>query len=516
VSDPFCLFCLVQVFNCSEGLDYQMMAQLFSGLVQSGAYACFDEFNRIEVEVLSVVAQQLLTIQTAIMQNVGTFLFEGRELKLNAGCGFFITMNPGYAGRTELPDNLKALFRPVAMTVPDSELISEILLFTEGFVNSKVLASKLVKMYRLCAEQLSPQVHYDFGLRSVKSVLNTAGALKRENPNLNEELALIQALRATNAPKFLPDDLPLFNSILTDLFPGFQMGGAADPISNAALLQKAIADTLTQMKLEKVPYQVEKIVQLHDTIMVRHGVMLVGPTGGGKTTCYNVLANAMPKVTAVNVETHVLNPKALSINELYGVFEELSREWTEGLVAHLVRTLIADSSPTRHWIIFDGPVDALWIENMNSVLDDNKMLCLANGERMSLTPNITMIFEVDNLNAASPATVSRCGMIYVEPENMGWRPAVVHWLNTLFLLQTSSIPYPAAASSNTDSSGANASHLRKLPVSEELRAYVLQLFDKHVEPGLKFVRQQCREEVLLQTETMQFIVHSIDIIVYYF
>ena len=115
------------------------MGQLLSGLVQTGSLACFDELDRIEVEVLSVIAQQLLTIQTAIQQKVHFFIFEGRNIKLNPHCGFFITMNPGYSGRTELPENLKALFRPVAMTMPDSELISEILLFSEGFTKSKVI-----------------------------------------------------------------------------------------------------------------------------------------------------------------------------------------------------------------------------------------------------------------------------------------------------------------------------------------------------------------------------------------
>eukprot|EP00966_Prymnesium_polylepis_P233584 5402740-Prymnesium_polylepis.1 len=244
------------------------MGKFFKGLSTAGAWACFDEFNRIDIEVLSVIAQQVLTIQEAGKARVERFIFEGREIGLNPGWGAFITMNPGYAGRAELPDNLKALFRPVAMMIPDYRLIAEIMLFSEGFGEAKPLSNKMTQLYRLSSEQLSKQDHYDFGMRAVKSVLVMAGGLKRANPTLAENVTLIRALRDSNLPKFLYDDLPLFTSIIKDLFPGVEI-----PSVDYGMLQVAIENQLRKASLQPVPSYVAKVIQLFETMLVRHGVM---------------------------------------------------------------------------------------------------------------------------------------------------------------------------------------------------------------------------------------------------
>ncbi|KAI9141400.1 dynein heavy chain and region D6 of dynein motor-domain-containing protein [Paraphysoderma sedebokerense] len=419
----------VFVQNCSDGLDHKSMARMLSGLAQTGAYGCFDEFNRIDIEVLSVVALQISCILSAVSRKARTFVFEDREIHLNLNCGIFITMNPTYIGRVDLPDNVKSLFRPIAMVVPDNCLISEILLFAAGFSNTKNLARKVDSLYRLAANHLSKQDHYDFGLRAITSALKIAGICKRIDFSVSDDIVLLTTLHNVNISKLTAEDVPLFLGILSDLFPGTEMS-----INPNEIFIEAVRNSLTSIGHQCVEKLVSKVVQLYETKLSRHGIMIVGNVKSGKTTIWKTLQSTLETLGKLYPEkytaakSYIINPKASPLGELYGEWSLVSNEWTDGILPNIMRACCSDTKNDEKWIILDGPVDPIWIESMNSVLDDNKMLTLINGERIALMSDMLLLFEVEDLAMASPATVSRCGMIYMDYEYLGWRPYIQSWL----------------------------------------------------------------------------------------
>ena len=189
------------------------MARIFTGLCNVGAWGCFDEFNRLPENILSAVSQQIQSIQQSMKMRVPLIL-NSVQVRLNRRVGLFITMNPGYAGRSELPENLKSLFRGVSMSVPDKTLIAEVLLYTKGFKKAEELSRKLVTFFNRCHEQLSDQAHYDFGLRALKCVIVASGMIKLSalTSQLSEEDAICDSLFRSVFPKFSAADYLVGNT----------------------------------------------------------------------------------------------------------------------------------------------------------------------------------------------------------------------------------------------------------------------------------------------------------------
>jgi dynein heavy chain len=169
-----------------------------------------------------------------------------------------------------------------------------------------------------------------------------------------------------------------------------------------------------------------KIIQLYETSLVRHGFMTVGSVGSGKTTIMNTLTDALTNAVVPH-RLNRMNPKSIKGQEMYGVMNNVSGEWIPGVFSEIWKRCNDKKNKYVSWIICDGPVDAIWIENLNTVLDDNKILTIANAERIPMSDNCKMVFEVENLNNASPATVSRCGIIYVSATDLFWKPLFHTW-----------------------------------------------------------------------------------------
>lgn len=418
------------VFNCDDTFDYQAMGRIFLGISQVGAWGCFDEFNRLEERILSAVSQQVQNIQLGLRKSTNEQKAQielvGRQLVVHPNTGMFITMNPGYAGRSNLPDNLKKLFRSVAMSKPDKELIAEVMLYSQGFSQAKPLSRQTVPFFDQCANRLSKQPHYDFGLRALKSVLVSSGGLKRARVSthgaetISEEIVepqiIVQSLRETIAPKLIRPDVDIMRQIEDEVFPGVQYMPA-----ELADLKKAIREVAAERRLDATDAWLTKVLQLYQIQNIHHGVMMVGSSGTGKSTAWQTLQAALQRVDGIEGVCHIIDPKVMSKESLYGALDSTTREWTDGLFTSILRKIVDNlrgEDSKRHWIVFDGDVDPEWVENLNSVLDDNKLLTLPNGERLALPANVRIMFEVETLKYATLATVSRCGMVWFSDDTV--------------------------------------------------------------------------------------------------
>jgi dynein heavy chain, axonemal len=216
-------------------------------------------------------------------------------------------------------------------------------------------------------------------MRALKAILTACGNLRRKISDWNEDFLCLRALNDVNKPKFTTNDVELYKGITSDLFPGVVL-----PVTDYSVLNNAMNEQCAKTNLMPKPIFLQKCIELYETICVRHGLMVVGAAFSGKSKVINILKRAWESIEndpnfAHGVENYFINPKSILQEQLYGRFDADTGEWSDGVLAITIRDCAESTTPDRKWIIFDGPVDAVWIENMNTVLDDNKKLCLSSG-----------------------------------------------------------------------------------------------------------------------------------------
>lgn len=238
----------------------------------------------------------------------------------------------------------------------------------------------------------------------------------------------MRALRDFNIPKIVTDDVTVFMGLIGDLFPALDV-----PRKRLIQFEKDITQATLDLNLQPEDGFVLKVVQLKELFDVRHSVFIIGFAGTGKSQVWRALYKTYQNdglITGKKPFFNDLDPKAVTNDELFGIINPSTREWKDGLFSVIMRDQVNLPAGGSKWIVLDGDIDPMWIESLNTVMDDNKVLTLASNERIALTKDMRLLFEISNLRTATPATVSRAGILYINPQDLGWNPYIASWIQS--------------------------------------------------------------------------------------
>lgn len=467
----------VVCFNCDTSIERSDLSRLLIGIILSGSMGCFDEINRLDSSVLSAVATDIEAIQKVILLRSGkvslctfgdcrninlddnTFTLSEITVPIRAispYASIYVTMNPAsreYRGRSELPFSLTRLLRGCFMGKADTSLIIETILSTSGFVNCKELAEKCDLSYVLCSRRIPKQVHLDWGLRSLQAILRQAAIVRASSSRTlsgsdsealysMESNVIIKCISDATLSRITGKSIEIFKEILTGVF-----GSKAIKQSESTIKKFGAVSHLEEELVGALPADLHEpygvaVLQLYRALTAKMGVALLGGTGSGKSYIFSLLKDAVSKLTKGNIviQEFLIAPKSMSRQELLGYVDPSTGEWNDGALSSAARLsvqLLNSRELPCIWpiIMLDGSIDPIWIEALNSVLDDNRLLTMSSGERLRFPVNmnpleayfnsreadgklsapiqmpLSFLFETDSLAHASPATISRLAII---------------------------------------------------------------------------------------------------------
>lgn len=397
-------------FNCAIDFHCLVATNYLKGAISCGAWVCLDNLNHVSSDNLSVIANQIQLVRSALEANHTQLMLDSTALKLQQEFGIFASMttSSSFDCVSSMPSNLRTYFRTVSITPPDVQQIVEIELLCNGYKSAASLAGQIFCVFELCQQQITRQAQYDFGSRAIQNVLKLC---EQEQPRRSldksdEEQIVHDLIQRVVSPSLLENDTNIFTTILANVFPSIKSVDRRN-----LKLREAISKTCNLHDVQDCDYFVEKVIQLNDMLEVHPGVMIIGKSFSGKTTAYRMLGTMLGILqTSDDAKNQSLcrfiNPKSITMTQLYGRYDMTSNEWKDGILARNFRELNSMCDERKKWLIFDGAVDSIWMDNMHSLLDDNRQLCLMSGDMIPLRSSISLIFEPLHLADASPSIVS--------------------------------------------------------------------------------------------------------------
>ncbi|KAJ8927093.1 hypothetical protein NQ314_020365, partial [Rhamnusium bicolor] len=386
-------------FSCPQKLNSFVLARFLKGSALCGSWLCFENFNNLTPDVLSVVSQDLLAILSTIRSGINQCFIGGIQVIINP-TSFICTSVKGVRYNAELPENLKVLCRTMTMVAPDIRRIVETTLLCMGFKNALFLAKKIVCVYTAFQDFFPYQNQYCFGISRLKQILHDCEILKLENLNENEDDIVFHSIKKTIFPTLPKYDGQIFESILRDVFPNM------NALEDDANLEEPILNYCDENNLQVNQEFLSTAKEIFLCLDEKFHTILLGNTLTGKTTMLNICQHIFTKMENISLVRHTVNSNCLSYDFLFGQLHNNSPFWSDGVITKIMRGFSLDKESIRKWLVFDGNIDDFWIENVNPILNGENTFYLESGEILTLNKSISIIFEVKNLNSASPTTLT--------------------------------------------------------------------------------------------------------------
>uniref|UniRef100_A0A1I7RZM0 DNA-directed DNA polymerase n=1 Tax=Bursaphelenchus xylophilus TaxID=6326 RepID=A0A1I7RZM0_BURXY len=401
------------VFNCSPNVDRHQLEDLMCGTILSGTTLCLDEFNRLSEKDMAWFSSHLLGIYQAMTTKNAKYRVRNLQIPVSPSAAFYLTINPKFLARSNLPANIYSIVRGISMNFADIRSIANAFLLLAGFQNSEKETNLLCSVFEQCQTLLAPMHHYDFQLRTALATINETLELMKGQKRGKVDVRVIgKALRNVLEPYIVHSDVSSFEKIMGSAFEKPNFEKQKDEIK----AKEVIKETIEQLGLIATEKFVDCCYSILHLSRQRQAFILLGPTMSGKSTALKVLRRVMKPLLEINCKMFRMNPSQNDSHYLYGYYDSNRFDWMTGILTMKLETKLEKDE--EGWLVLDGVLDSVWVESLNSLFDSNQKLCLANGENVPLNPGIRVVFECDSLDKVAPSTVSRCQVIYFDEETV--------------------------------------------------------------------------------------------------